>query len=106
MKRYSYTKDSLVEVIRRYCRILSDRADEMVGDMKGLQSITFTMPVTMYEMPRIVVEKTIVDIDALSAVRFDIPVEEETNDEYLDETKEVEGQPTIFDFFPEVSGQE
>ena len=64
----TYTKESLVEVIRRYCQMLSDRADEMVGDMKGLQSITFTLPVTMDEIPRWEVEKTVIDLDAISAI--------------------------------------
>ena len=73
---YTYTKESLVEIIRRYCKALSDRADELVGDMKGMQSITFTLPVTMDEVPHIKVEKTWIDHHAISAINL-TRVEEE-----------------------------
>ena len=73
---YRYTKESLVEVIRRYCEELSNRADELVGDMKGMQSITFTLPITMDEVPHIKVEKTWIDHHAISAIKL-IRVEEE-----------------------------
>ena len=77
-RMYTYTKESLVEVIKRYCEVLSSRADELVGDIKGMRSITFTMPVTMDEVPHIKVEKNFIDTNAIGAIRIiEVPEEEQ-----------------------------